>query len=244
MTLLFIILATLTNGLMALIGGLTLTVSKGKLDLIIKSLVALSAGTMFAGSIFHLLVEAEESMGLLPALYILTIGFLAFFVLERYLWYHHCHEGECDVHPVSYLVLFGDAIHNLLDGILIAAAFISDWRIGLVTTAIVLIHEIPQELGDFGVLVDSGFEPKKALFYNFLSQLTAVFGGVTSYFALTMLDISKFFVPLAAGGFLYISASDLIPEIHRHSEKGKALFYFFLFVAGISIMIALKFIGE
>lgn len=244
MELLFILVATILNGFVALIGGLTLLITKEKLDLLIKYLVAFSAGTMFSGSLFHLVSESEEKIGLNLTLYILVAGFLLFFVLERYLWYHHCHEGGCEVHPVSYLILIGDAVHNFLDGMIIAASFMTDVTLGLITTGVVLVHEVPQELGDFGVLVDSGIRPKRALFYNFLAQLTAVIGGISSYLAFSLIDFSNYLVPLAAGGFLYISASDLIPQIHKHSEKGRAIQYFLVFVVGIAIMIVFKFFGE
>lgn len=244
MELLFIVIATALNGLVALIGGLTLLITREKLDLLIKYLVAFSAGTMFSGSLFHLVSESEEKIGLNPTLYILTAGFLLFFVLERYLWYHHCHEGGCEVHPVSYLVLIGDSIHNFLDGMIIAASFMTDITLGLITAGLVIVHEVPQELGDFGVLVNSGIKPGRALLYNFLTQLTAVIGGISSYAAFSLIDFSNYLVPFAAGGFLYISASDLIPQIHRHSEKGRAIQYFLTFVAGIAIMIVFKFFGE
>lgn len=244
MTLGYILIATILNGMIGLAGSFTLLLPKRKIDFVIKSLVAFSAGTLFCGSLFHLTAESIEKIGIQPTFYILTIGFLLFFVLERYLWYHHCHEGGCEVHPVSYLLLIGDAVHNLIDGMIIAAAFISDIKIGLVTTAIVIIHEIPQELGDFGVLVHSGVSPKKALLLNTLSQLSAVVGGVIGYFALSFIELSNYLLPFAAGGFIYIATADLIPEIHRHSEQGRAMYYFLLFVLGISAMIALKFFGE
>ncbi|MCX7832177.1 MAG: ZIP family metal transporter [Actinobacteria bacterium] len=244
MTLIYILLATILNGMMGLAGSVTFLLPKRRIDLVIKSLVAFSAGTLFCGSLFHLTAESLEKIGTQPTFYILTLGFLSFFVLERYLWYHHCHEGGCEVHPVSYLILIGDAVHNLIDGMIIAAAFIADIKIGLVTTAMVIIHEIPQELGDFGVLVHSGFSPKRALLLNTLSQLSAVFGGVLGYFALSIVEFSNYLLPFAAGGFIYVATADLIPEIHRHSEQGKAMYYFLLFVLGISLMITLKFLGE
>lgn len=240
----YIVLATISIGLVAVVGALTFVLPKKTLGSFIKSLVAYSAGALFGGAFFHLTVESVEDIGLQPALYILALGFISFYVLERYLWYRHCHEGNCDFHPVSYLILIGDAIHNFIDGLVIAASFLVSPQIGLATTLMVVFHEIPQELGDYGVLVHSGLTPKKALVYNFLSQLFAVVGGVLGYFTLSVLHYSSYLLALAAGGFLYISASDLIPEIHRHSEEGKATYYLLLFVLGLALMIALKFFGE
>lgn len=244
LTLIYIFLATLLNGLMALVGAVALVFPGKSTDAFIKSLVAFAAGALFGGALFHLTAESIEKIGSFQTFALLTLGFIIFFVLERYLWWHHCHEGECEVHPVSYLVLIGDAIHNFIDGAIIAASFLISIKVGLITTLLILFHEIPQELGDFAVLVDAGFSAKKALFYNFLSQMTAVIGALASYFTLLTFNLTSFLLPVAAGGFLYISASDLIPEVHRHSEEGRALLYFFLFVVGICLMVALKFFGE
>lgn len=244
LTLIYIFLATLLNGLMALVGAVALVFPGKSTDAFIKSLVAFAAGALFGGALFHLTAESIEKIGSFQTFAMLTLGFIIFFVLERYLWWHHCHEGECEVHPVSYLVLIGDAIHNFIDGAIIAASFLVSTNVGLITTLLILFHEVPQELGDFAVLVDAGFSAKKALFYNFLSQMTAVIGALASYFTLLTFNLTSFLLPVAAGGFLYISASDLIPEVHRHSEEGRALLYFFLFVVGICLMVALKFFGE
>jgi zinc and cadmium transporter len=244
MVLAAIIAATLVNGLMAFVGALALFFSEKRLNQIIKLFVSFSAGTLFSGSIFHLYSESVDEMGTFASSAILTAGFLLFFVIERYLWWHHCHEGHCETHPVSYLVLIGDGLHNLLDGMVIAASFLADFKVGILTTFLVLLHEIPQELGDFGVLVHSGFPPKKALIMNFLSQLMAVIGGVITFYTVGIVDYSIYILALAAGGFLYISASDLIPEIHQHLGEGEELKHILLFVCGILIMVALKFLGE
>jgi len=244
LTIVYILLATLLNGFMALVGAVALVLPKKSADALVKSLVAFAAGALFGGALFHLTAESLEEIGSFQTFGLLTLGFIIFFVLERYLWWHHCHEGGCEVHPVSYLVLIGDAIHNFIDGVIIAASFLISVKVGLITTLLILLHELPQELGDFAVIVDAGFSPKKALFYNFLSQMTAVAGALASYFALLTFNLTSYLLPIAAGGFLYISASDLIPEVHRHSEEGRALLYFFLFIVGISVMVGLKFFGE
>lgn len=165
--------------------------------------------------------------------------------MEKFLYWHHCHEGKCDVHPVSYLILFGDGIHNFIDGIIIAASFIVSIPFGIITTLLIIGHEIPQELGDFGVLVYSGFGKVKALLTNFISQLACILGGIIGYFLSTALKgIIPFILPFAAGGFIYISASDLVPELHKEPKIKKSLSSFAFFILGILIMLAIKFIAH
>lgn len=238
--LLLILLATTINGLMAFVGALTLVLQSRTFKRLLNYLVAFSAGTLFAGALFHLAAEAIDEIGIQPAFYLVTVGFCFFFVLERYLWWHHCHEGECEVHPVSSLVLVGDGIHNFVDGAIIAASFLIDIKLGLVTTLLILLHEIPQELGDFAILIYAGISKKKALLYNFLSQITSVLGGLAAYFFANIVDWSVFLLAFAAGGFLYISASDLVPELHRDPDRTNSLKSFVLFLVGIALMVFMK----
>jgi zinc and cadmium transporter len=165
--------------------------------------------------------------------------------MERLLHWHHCHEGKCEVHAFSYLILFGDSIHNFIDGLIIAASFLVDINIGFVTTLAVISHELPQELGDFGVLVYGGFERKKALLYNLLSQMTSIIGGIVGFFFLASTSFATYLLPFAAGGFIYIGASDLIPELHKQPSMAKTMSAFAFFILGIAFMIAVKlFLGE
>ena len=165
--------------------------------------------------------------------------------MEKFLYWHHCHKGKCDVHPVSYLILFGDGIHNFIDGIIIGVSFIVGIPFGIVTTLLIIGHEIPQELGDFGVLVHGGFGKAKALIYNLIAQLTCVLGGIIGYFLSTSIEgIIPFILPFAAGGFIYIAASDLVPELHKEPEIKKSLTSFAFFIIGILIMLAIKFIAH
>ena len=172
--------------------------------------------------------------------YILFAGFILFFVIERFLHWHHCHKEQCDVHAVSYLILFGDAIHNFIDGLIIAAAFLVNISLGIITTLVVVSHELPQELGDFGVLVYGGFERKKALLYNFIAQLTSILGGITGFFLIGSTGAAVYLLPFAAGGFIYIAASDLIPELHKQESMKKAVGAFAFFLLGIAFIIATK----
>jgi zinc and cadmium transporter len=141
--------------------------------------------------------------------------------------------------------LFGDAVHNFIDGIVIAISFIADIRLGIVTTIAIIAHEVPQEIGDFGVLIYGGFSKRKALFFNFLSALTALAGALLGFFLSNSLEgIIPLILPFAAGGFIYIAASDLIPELHKEPNFKKSLLSFCFFIAGISFMLIIKVLFE
>jgi len=238
--LLWIIAATVVNSLVALAGAVTLGWKKGTLERVLHALVGFSAGALLGGAFFHLIAESIEEMPAMEAFYLLFAGFILFFVMERLLHWHHCHEGKCDVHAFSYLILFGDAVHNFVDGLIIAASFLVDIGFGIVTTVLVISHELPQELGDFGVLVYGGFDRKKALVYNFLVQLTSILGGVIGFFLVGASGFAIYLLPFAAGGFIYIGASDLIPELHKQESTKKTFVAFAFFLLGIGFMIAIK----
>jgi len=189
------------------------------------------------------LPESLESLDAMKVFGFVLMGFVLFFLIEKFLHWHHCHKAECKVHPFTYLILIGDGVHNFFDGLIIAASFFVSVPFGIVTTLLILGHELPQELGDFGVLVYGGFSKKKALIYNFLSQLTAIIGGVVGYFLSTSIEnIVPYILPFAAGGFLYIAASDLVPELHKEPELKKSLTSFGFFIVGILFMLLIKFI--
>jgi zinc and cadmium transporter len=169
------------------------------------------------------------------------IGFIFFFILEKYFHWRHCHKGKCDVHAFTYLNLIGDGIHNFIDGLIIGATFFSDLRVGMVTTTAIVFHEIPQELGDFGVLLYGGFSRKKALYFNFLSAATAIAGTVIGYFFSTHIaGFSNILLPLAAGGFIYVAACDLVPQLHKQPDIKEAARAMLLFMIGILLMLLLK----
>lgn len=230
---------TFLNGLVAFVGAFTLVFNDRTLKRVLYLLVAFSTGVLMGGGLLHLLDESLETLPSDTALLIMIGGFSLFFLIERLLHWHHCHEGECDVHSYSYMILFGDGIHNLIDGLVIAAAFLSSTKLGLITSFLIIMHEIPQELGNFGVLVHGGMSKFKALFYNFLAQLTCVLGGVIGY----LLPIEGFRVlmlPFAAGGFIYIAASDLVPELHKEADLKKSMTAFLFFIIGIGLMAVTK----
>jgi zinc and cadmium transporter len=245
--LIWILLATVVNGLVGLVGIFSLWMKDKLFNKLIMVLVAFSAGALLSGAFFHLLPEALEELPAMNVFAFLMAGFIMFFIVERFLHWHHCHHhgGECKVHPVSYLILFGDGVHNLIDGIIIGVSFVVGVPFGIITTLLIIGHEIPQELGNFAVLVYGGFGKTKALIYSFISQLTCVIGGIAAYFFSRSIEGAvPLILPFAAGGFIYIAASDLIPELHKEPKLKKSLLSFGFFVVGIAFMLALKLLLE
>ena len=239
-TLLFIIIATLIIGLLGFAGAFTFLIKKRYLESILIVLVAFSAGALMSGALFHMLAEALESMEAMTAFAYLLVGFVSFFFIERVLHWHHCHDGKCDVHPFSQLILIGDSIHNFIDGLIVAASFLVGLPFGILTTLLIIGHEIPQEIGNFGVLVYGGYKRNTALLYNFIVQLTAVAGGVIGFFFLYTPESISFLLPFAAGGFIYIASSDLIPELHKEENLKKSMISFAFFVIGILFLLGIK----
>jgi zinc and cadmium transporter len=170
------------------------------------------------------------------------LGILAFFVIEKFIRWRHCHVPTCDdhPHPVAMMNLIGDGFHNFMDGLLIAASFCSSFSLGVATTLAIAFHEIPQEIGDFGVLIHAGFSKVKALAFNFLSALTAVLGVVVALVLNNQIEgFSQFLVPFTAGGFIYIAGADLIPELKKETNLPKSAFQLLGLVLGIGVMLAL-----
>jgi zinc and cadmium transporter len=239
--------ATFFVSIIAFIGLITFYVKKKILRKILLCLVGLSAGAMMGGAMLHLVPEATEEIGIEKVSIIIIISFAVFFLIERLLHWHHCHEetGECDVHTFTYMNLLGDSIHNFLDGLVIAAAFVADIKLGIITTIVVITHEIPQEIGDFGVLVYGGFSRIKALFYNFLTAVTAIVGAVIGFFLSSRTDIfTPVLIAVAAGSFIYISASDLIPELHKEPKLIRSMTSYGSFIIGILLMYLIKILFE
>jgi len=160
--------------------------------------------------------------------------------MEKFLYWRHCHEEKCPVHMFVYLNLVGDGIHNFVDGMIIAASFILSYDLGVATTLAVIFHEIPQEIGDFGVLMYGGLTRRRALAYNFVSALTAVVGALTAYHLAYIQGVEHFLVPFAAGGFIYIAATDLMPELHKRTQAKESLTQLAAILTGIGLMSTLK----
>jgi zinc and cadmium transporter len=225
----------------ALVGGVTLMLSEKTLQRILLPLVAFAAGSLLGGAFFHML-PASFAAGLGDTtVYALVLGgFAVFFALEQFLHWHHCHRAEAACKkPLTYLILIGDGLHNFLGGLAVAGTFLIDIRLGIVTWLAAAAHEVPQELGDFGVLVHGGWPRRQALFYNVLSALTFLLGGIIAYFASFRLDVS-FLVPFAAGNFIYIAAADLIPEVKAHADLKTNFIHFIAFAAGVMLMLVVK----
>jgi len=229
--------------LISLIGIFTLSVKAKKLNKILIYFVSFSAGALLADAFVHLLPSVVETSGFgLTISLSLLGGILMFFILEKVIKWRHCHDADCREHARSfaYINILGDAVHNFIDGLIIAASYIVSIPVGIATTMAVIFHEIPQEIGEFGLLLYGGFSKAKALLVNFLSALTAILGAIAGLLlAGAFSNIQEILVPIAAGGFIYIAGSDLIPEMHKETKLAKSLIQILVFLAGIAVMIAL-----
>jgi len=233
--------------LISFVGAITLFLKEELLNKILLILVAFSAGALIGGAFLHLIPEAIEKVGIDEAalsnlFFYLIFGFCTFFILENFIRWHHHHTMEHpEIMPFSYLILVSDSIHNFIDGLIIAASFVVGFPVGVVTALAVALHEIPQEIGDFGVLVYGGIKKARALFLNFLSAIFAIFGGITGFLLSEKIGESiVFLLPFAAGTFIYIASSDLLPEIKHKESLKKSLVHFFVFLLGIVLMLLIK----
>jgi len=225
----------------ALVGSVTLLLREQTLRRILLPLVAFAAGSLLGGAFFHMIPAGLAAGMSVVAVHVWALaGFAVFFALDQFLHWHHCQQAEraCKK-PLTYLILIGDGLHNFLGGIAVAGTFLIDIRLGIVTWLAAAAHEVPQELGDFGVLVHGGWERRQALFYNVLSALTFLVGGLIAYGVSFRLDAS-FFVPFAAGNFIYIGASDLIPEVKEHADLRVNVVHFAAFTVGVAFMLLVK----
>ena len=236
------ILASVTAvSLIAFIGVIFIGLKEDKLKRLTTILVGFASGTLLGGAFLHLLPESlTPENDQMTVLWYVIIGIVSFFALEKFLYWRHCHEKECPTHTFVYLNLVGDGIHNFIDGMVIAATFMIGFELGLATTLAVIFHEVPQEIGDFGVLVYGGLNKKKALIYNFISAVTAILGALATYFLAYLRSIEALLVPFAAGGFIYIAATDLMPELHKKSHAGESIVQLFMILLGIGLMTFLK----
>lgn len=244
----YTLISVLIVSLISVIGIFALAIDQKKLGKILMYLVSLSTGTLLGDAFIHLLPEAYASAKFPIIISLSTLGgIMVFFVLEKFFHWRHCHEvANADhPHPFSFVILVGDSIHNLIDGMVIAGSFMVSIPVGIATTVAVIFHEIPQEIGDFGSLVYGGFSRRKAIIFNFLSGLLAVLGAVVVLaIGKNMETLMVFLIPFTAGGFIYIASSDLIPELHKHTEIKKSVGQLAMFLLGIVIMISLIFIFE
>jgi len=241
MVLSWILISTFLVSAISLIGIVTLAIKEDLLRKIIFCFIGFSAGALIGSAFLHILPEALEKANSTTVFYYLILGLTLFFLLERYLHWRHCHDKDCNIHAFTYLNLFGEAFHNFIDGIAIAASFVISFKLGLATTLAIILHEIPKELGNFGVLIYGGFSRNKALLYNFISAMAAIIGALIGYFISDLAHgFSDFIMPLTAGGFIYIATSDLIPEIHKEKNQRKATLAFIAFLFGVVFMALAK----
>ena len=231
-----VLAASLVGSVVALIGGVVLLYKEKWAKKISLFLISFAAGALLGAAFFDLLPEAMEETGKSEMFAAVLAGIMAIFLFEKVLKWHHCHDEECDAKAVSSAVIFGDAIHNFLDGIAIAAAFLVGVPVGVATTIAVFFHEVPQEIGDFGILLHNNYTKGKVFLYNFLGALTTPLGALIGYFLLAY--ISPWLgtiLAFTAGTFIYISTSDLIPEV-RHKEKGNEFGHVFTIILGIAVV--------
>jgi len=234
-----------------LAAALFLVLSEPLRNHVLPHLVSFATGTLLGAAFLGLLPHALGTVAgndvhIIPMTVLL--GLLGFFLLEKMVLWRHCHADHCEVHApdqksrehsTGAMILVGDGLHNFLDGILIAAAFLTDIHLGVVTSVAVAAHEIPQEVGDFAVLLHSGFSRKRAFLYNVLTSLTTVVGGVLAWFALQYVEaILPFVLAIAASSFIYIAVADLIPTLHQRVEGSETFQQIVLIAAGILLIYA------
>lgn len=243
---LFSLAAVLIVSAVSLVGIITLGLNHDRLKNILFYLVSFSAGALIGDVFIHVIPEIAEHQGfdVRVGAYFL-VGLVAFFVLERFIHWQHSHGDEHDerVHSSVYLTMFGDSLHNFIDGMVIAASFIASPTLGIASTIAVILHEIPQEIGQYAILIHGGWSKNKALLYNFASALTSVIGAIIVLaFAQDFSGPPVFLLAFAGASFIYIALSDLVPELHKEVSVKKSIVQFIWFLIGIGLMGALLFL--
>lgn len=229
-------MATLFGSIGAVAGTLFMLLClKGKNRMLISSLVSYATGTLLGAAFLGMIPKA---LGLSSALFtsaMILCGILLFFLLEKLVIWRHCHDDNCEIHTrAGALILFGDAFHNFVDGVVITAAFLADKSFGVATTLAVFAHEIPQEMGDFAILLEGGYTRRKAFFYNFFSQITSLPGALIAYFSLKTAQAAiPYVLAISAASFIYIALADLIPGLHRNPNLRAGITQFVLILLGI-----------
>ncbi|MCR4278293.1 MAG: ZIP family metal transporter [bacterium] len=249
--LLYALLSGLLISGIAFVGFFALALTKRELSKILAGLVAFAAGTLLGGAFFHLLPESIENGG--PTFGAALVGIVAFFILDSLIWIYHCHgghqlhettedhHGSCPIKPVGYLNLIGDAVHNITDGIIIGSTFLVSIPLGIVASIAVALHEIPQEMSDYGILLHSGFKKKTALLLNFGVALTILIGILAVFLAQELSQSATLYtIPFSAGGFIYIACTNLLSEIKEESKLKKRVVQTLFFISGILLMFATK----
>jgi zinc and cadmium transporter len=240
---LYILISVSVVSLLSLVGISLLALSHETFHKIVFFLVALAVGALFGDAFIHLLPEAygDASHGTQTSLYVMA-GILLFFVLENFLQWRHQHSDEHqEIQPFGYLNLAADISHNFIDGLIIGASYLAGFKMGLATALAVVLHEIPHEFSNFGVLVKSGFSKGKALFLNFITALAALAGGILAWWVGGSTEgFIRLLIPLTAGGFIYIAGSDLVPQLHKDIKSIRALVQLTAILAGAGLMLLVK----
>jgi zinc and cadmium transporter len=229
--------------LVSLIGLAFVSLREEKLKQIIFVMVSLAVGGLFGDAFIHLLPESFEKLEskLEASLYTLA-GIFVFFILEKFLLWRHQHvfASNHSIHPVGYMNMLADGVHNFIDGVIIGASYVVSLPVGIATTLAVIFHEIPHELGNFFVLLYAGFTKTRALFFNFLSALFAILGTIIALLVGARVEnFTAMMLPLAAGGFIYIAGSDLMPELNKEVELSKSIIQLLAIGAGVGMMLLL-----
>jgi zinc and cadmium transporter len=236
-TLGWIVASGLAMSAIAWVGLVTVALNEAQLRKLLLPLVAFAAGSLLGGALLHLLPEAAAARGAGAGTFIPVLaGFALFFLMEQFLSWHHAHSPDpAAKQPVTYLILLADGLHNFIGGLAIGASFIVSTEVGVVTWIAAAAHEVPQELGDFGILIRGGWRRLPALTANFVSAATIVPGGLLAYYLSADFDVT-WLLAFAAGNFIYIAASDLIPEVKVDGSLRNSLVHFGAFVAGIVVI--------
>ncbi len=241
-TIIYALSSVILISIISLIAIFALAIKTEILKKILLYMVSFSTGALLADALIHLLPEAVEEAGAFTfqiSLFVLS-GILFSFIVEKFIHWRHCHHPEHidhEVHSFASMNLFGDGVHNFIDGLIIGASYLVSIPVGIATTIAVVLHEIPQEIGDFGVLLHGGFSKKKAILMNFLTALTAVIGTIIALaVGLKVQGLTDFLIPFAAGGFIYIAGADLIPELHKETNTKKSFMQLLAFILGIAII--------
>ncbi len=237
------LLSVIGISLLSFIGILGIGIKNNTLKKIIIPLVSFAAGALLGDVFIHLLPEAAEESGFTITMSLnVLLGIVISFIMEKIIAWRHCHTPleKGHVHRFAYMNLIGDAIHNFIDGLIIGASYLVSIPVGIASTVAILLHEIPQEIGDFGVLIHGGFSKKKALAYNFLTALTAILGTILALILSSSAEqLTQFVMPFAAGTFIYIAGADLIPELHKDDNLKSGVIQTIAFICGIVVMMAL-----
>ncbi len=237
-----IVLASSLESIVSFAGASLAIFSEARIRRATHFVVSFAVGALLSVALLELIPEAVEMGSIEGVMPFVLGGVVLFFLLEKFLFWYHCHDGVCPVHTYSYLILWGDFLHNFIDGVIIALAFLVDMKLGALTTLAVVLHEIPQEISDFSILIHGGFSRTKALAYNFVVSLATIVGAVVTYFFGAALEpFLPFALAIVAGNFLYLASADLMPELHESTGFWHSTLQIFFIAAGAVLVIVPEF---